>query len=106
MGTYPYVKKGTPKGHDIMKAMARQRRGDPPAKKSDFDLVGKPVSVAVWDVFQRCWDFNAAVRPNATELVGLLENSRSPTGSESVRNVGVGLNQLGLGITSNPVAIH
>lgn len=80
MGTLPYAKKNNPNSRNIRSVIARQRIGELPASnKSDCnrDPVGRPVSEAVWEVMQQCWEHNPTNRPTASMLVERLENANS-----------------------------
>ncbi|KEP47119.1 tyrosine kinase catalytic domain protein [Rhizoctonia solani 123E] len=80
LNTFPYTAGGNglknPK--DLRRATARQRRGDLPAKKADFNFEGKAISEAVWEIFHDCWRAPPKERPSAVELAERLEAIHSP----------------------------
>ncbi|CAE6509748.1 unnamed protein product [Rhizoctonia solani] len=97
LDTFPYTAGGKrPNDRDIRKAMARQRRGDLPAKKQDFNFEGKEVSEAVWAVFQDCWKVEPGERPSAVDLATRLEAIRGPVEQEAM-GVDAGMERLNIG---------
>ncbi|CAE6519036.1 unnamed protein product [Rhizoctonia solani] len=96
--TFPYAAgaNGLKNPKDIRRATARQRRGDLPAKKADFNFEDKPVSEAVWDAFQDCWKAVPEERPSATELVDCLEAIRNPIKVDIVYGVKTVMERLEL----------
>ncbi|CAE6451679.1 unnamed protein product [Rhizoctonia solani] len=74
LDSFPYTAGGKrPNDRHLFKAMARQRRGDPPAKKTDFNFEGKEISEIVWVAFQDCWKVEPTERPSAADLANRLE---------------------------------
>ncbi|KAJ1305007.1 hypothetical protein OPQ81_000050 [Rhizoctonia solani] len=94
LDTFPYTVGGdSSNGMDLRRAMARQRRGELPAKKADFNFESKTISEAVWDAFQDCWEFEPGDRPNAVKLANRLE-ALCGSGKQEMRGVNTGMERL------------
>ncbi|KAG8685658.1 hypothetical protein FRC11_010266, partial [Ceratobasidium sp. 423] len=97
LDVFPYTAGGKrPNNKDIIRATARQRRGDLPAKKKDFNFEGKEISEAVWAAFQDCWKVDPGERPNAVDLAMRLEAIRGPT-EQVMSSVDAGMERLEIG---------
>ncbi|CAE6510926.1 unnamed protein product [Rhizoctonia solani] len=99
MGLYPYAGDSR-EDMDIRRLVMLQARGDLPANESDLDLENKPISRSVWEVIQRCWEFEPCDRPNSPALVELLE--RIQIGM--IRDYTVDTSEAQSMLTSNTVA--
>ncbi|CEL63483.1 Serine/threonine-protein kinase HT1 OS=Arabidopsis thaliana GN=HT1 PE=1 SV=1 [Rhizoctonia solani AG-1 IB] len=81
LDAFPYTAGARrPNDRHLLKVMARQRRGDPPAKKTDFNFEGREISENVWVAFQDCWSVDPSERPSAGDLADRLEALCLPTG--------------------------